>query len=557
MSRSRLNGLWSLALTLAVLVRLRGVTAGFPGTYNADEPHILHLAVSFGAGTLKPYALKYPTLWPYLLFFFFGIYFLGWSGLGLRHGIDDFAALYAWDPSSFLLIARLLSAIFSIAAAFVAWRAQRRIDRSDALPWAFLLLAFSPLTVDLSHTAKPDNLMLFLSACAWLWGLRVLMESTRASHWACGAFLGLAAASQYTALPLSVILPAAHALSPRRPAKRWLWEGAAAAFLSFFLGSPYCLLEPRTFWATLHDFSAIYAGLSFSRWEMAGRILGNDLHFAGPWLLAGLAAAWGIFSLAFQRRNRRLALFLLSAPALYLLLLVSQYDGGMPRYSLAVYPGLALAAAAGLSELAAGWTSWETLLAAFLVAGPGLAASWAHARRESLPDTRDAAGSWIEAHIPAGAVILADQPHSEPRLPMENAEVEELYAKTKASGSPRSRLYAAMLRGHPGGGYRVWLLPRSAEDIFTNPSLVKLSHADTPILDVRPDLAGLRKRKIRYVMLSSYGAGPESSPELGSFFSDVRSAGRLIARFEPAPGKIVGPEISVYDLKPTSRRRLP
>ncbi len=554
MTQSRIKaGVWSLALGLAVLVRLVGITHGARVIYNADEPHILHLAVSFGSGTLKPYALKYPTLWPYLLFFCYGLYFLAWSHLGLKHGVDAFASLYAWDPSSFVLIARGLSATLSLLAAWVAWRTQREINRTDPIPWAFLLLALAPVAVEMSHTAKPDNLMLFFSACAWFWGVKVLREPSRRAHWACGAFLGLAAASQYTAFPAASILPLAHALSRRRPARRFLWEGLGFAALAFFLGSPYCVLDPGRFLATLHDFSALNAMNSFNRWGMAWRILYKDLRFAGPWALPGIAAAGGILALAFLRRERRLAFFLLAPPVLYLLLLSTQFDGFVPRYSFAIYPGLAVAAAVGLSELARGLASWETVLAALILLGPGYADSWAHARHDALADTRDIAAAWMEKNIPQGSVILADQAHCDPRLVMEKEEVAELYEKTKASGSLRGRLYQAMLRNHPGGGYRVWLLPRSAADLVSNPSLVARSQADSPVLEAPPSLSLLRKKKIRYVIFSSFGATPEKSPELGSLFADVPSAGKRIARFEPVPGRLAGPILDIYDLHPQRR----
>ena len=56
-----LPGLVGVAL-VAVVLRLLGICWGLPHLYNADEPHIVNLAVSFGGGSLKPYAFKYPTL---------------------------------------------------------------------------------------------------------------------------------------------------------------------------------------------------------------------------------------------------------------------------------------------------------------------------------------------------------------------------------------------------------------------------------------------------------------------------------------------------------------
>src|SRR5262245_44596187 len=114
MERKHWTGLFLLILALAAALRLAGIQWGFPYTFNADEPHVINLAVSFGGGSLRPYFFKYPTLWPYLLFLCYGLYFLAWSGFGLRRGLSEFVGLYAWHPAGFLLIGRLLSALFSM-----------------------------------------------------------------------------------------------------------------------------------------------------------------------------------------------------------------------------------------------------------------------------------------------------------------------------------------------------------------------------------------------------------------------------------------------------------
>jgi hypothetical protein len=53
--------LWA-TIGAALALRLFGIMWGLPHAYNADEPHLVNLAVSFGGGSLNPYAFKYPTL---------------------------------------------------------------------------------------------------------------------------------------------------------------------------------------------------------------------------------------------------------------------------------------------------------------------------------------------------------------------------------------------------------------------------------------------------------------------------------------------------------------
>src|SRR5262249_18953845 len=71
-------------------LRFYAITYGLPAVFNADEPHLVNVAVSFGAGSLNPHFFKYPTLWMYTLAFAYGIYFAIWSGMGVWHGVRQF-----------------------------------------------------------------------------------------------------------------------------------------------------------------------------------------------------------------------------------------------------------------------------------------------------------------------------------------------------------------------------------------------------------------------------------------------------------------------------------
>src|ERR1035437_778795 len=112
---SALIGASVALLGLAALPRLIGIGYGLPHVYNADEPHVINMAVSL-AGSLRPYSFKYPTLWPTVLAGFYGVWFVLRSGFGLLRGATDFAAKYAFSPGGFYLIGRLLATACQIAA---------------------------------------------------------------------------------------------------------------------------------------------------------------------------------------------------------------------------------------------------------------------------------------------------------------------------------------------------------------------------------------------------------------------------------------------------------
>ncbi|MBI3288996.1 MAG: glycosyltransferase family 39 protein [Elusimicrobia bacterium] len=543
---------WSfLAAALgAIALRLCGITWGLPFTFNADEPHVINLAVSFGGGSLRPYSFKYPTLWPYLLFACYGLYFLVWSGLGLWRSVSDFIGLYAWHPGGFYLIARLLSTAFTLLGAAALWRSDRDYFGRTPRPWAALLLAFSPVLIELAHSAKPDALMFFLSCVAWHFAMRLYHEGDRAAHWACGAFFGLAMSAQYSAGPAALLLPAAHFLGKKKAPVRWLLEGMTAAAAGFLAGSPYALLDFQNFkfWMSMRSPTELAVFGSLDRGAMLRRVLWNAWSFAGPGA-AGLAAAVGLARL--WAKDKRLVLVVAAPIAFYTLILSSDPNGGWQRFLLGCYPGLALLASVGLT-----WAEglavpiakplWAALLACAAL-GPGVYLSAAADRDMRLPDTRREAEAWIIAHVPQGSTLLLDQPHVSPQLAMVKEQAAEFAQKTQEMGSPRSRLYRGMVETHPGGGYRLLRIQHSAENLGTYRLHAKLSQAESPTLDVSAGIGALREARVGYVVATSYAAEPDA--EHKPLIDALSRAAELLASFEPAPGRKTGPFLRVYRMK--------
>lgn len=521
---------WPLiAAGAALAVRLIGIDYGLPHTFNADEPHLVNLAVSFGGGSLSPYSFKYPTLWPYLLFLCYGVFFLGWSVFGLRRGLADFIGLYAWKPTAFYLIGRLLSAASTLGGAWLVGRVE---------PWAGALLAFAPVLVETARSAKPDGLMFLLASLGWYAGLQVLGGGKRKWSLIAGAALGAAASTQYTAAPALLLLPLAHG-------RRWkdllLSLGAAAG--AFLIASPYVLLDFPRFWADLSAMSYMTLFRYQSQADIARDVALNVWNFAGEGSIAGLLAMIGLGRLAFKAP--KLGAFLGIPALVHAGLIAMSPDGGWQRYLLCVYPALALLAAHGLKAFPGKWTA---AVLGFLAVAPGLVQSSLRAHDLTLPDTRTLSARWIEDNIPPGATILLDQPHAGPRVRMSREQAEELAEKAAAAGSPRARLFRGMAASHPGGGYRILRIQRSAKDLWTAPGLVERSQADNPTLDVRSGLDPARAMRVDYVVTTGFGATPQRAPELNSFFTELQRQGKLLAEFVPVPAETEGAVIRVWRL---------
>lgn len=540
---------WAMlgAAALAGCLRLVALGYGLPHTYNADEPHLVNMAVSFGSGSLRPHSFKYPTLWPTLLAGFYGLWFAFWSAFGLRKGPLDFAALYGFAPTGFYLIARLIAACASVAALVVVARAERSGQNGARWPYGALILAFTPVLVGLAHAAKPDSLMFLFIAGAWSCALRFQSGGARGWLYAAAALAGAACSTQYTAAPAVLLVPLAWLLRDggRAPFAR-LVSAVLFAAAAFFAGSPYVALDFGRFFAHWSDFADLGRLRPHDASVMAADVAYNLWTYGGEGSPAGAAAVLGLGVLLCKHPRRAL---LLAIPiAAYVAVLAASSDGAWPRYLLGVFPALAFLSSEGLS-LVGGAQAWRRGAAAILVAAPGLFLSGRLVANLTLPDTRASAGLWMRANVPAGETILLDQPHASPRVIVSKEQCESLAVRTAAAGSPRSRLWRAMAERHPGGGWRIYRIQRSAGDLFSSPKHVASSQADGDFLDVRPGLDPVRAVRANWVVTSSFGADPRHARELAAFFSELASGADLIREFAPVPEKTTGPWLRVWKLR--------
>ncbi len=532
-------------LSAAVWLRLAGITWGLPGTFNSDEPHIVNSALAYAGSFPKPYDFKYPALWPTVLFVCYGLYFLAWSCFGLCHKVVEFVGLFGWNPGGFYLIGRLLAATLSMLGVLALARFEY-IWRGRKWPWAALALAFAPVIVEAAHSCKPDCMMLFWACLAWIAGVDLQREGSRRAHHLCGAFIGLAASTQYTAAPLAFLLPAAHFFAAKKVKRSWLLEGILASAAAFFVASPYTLIDFPRFSAGMKDFAELARATAFDPVKMRGLVALNYWKFAGPGSIAGLLAIIGLLRLSWK--DWRLAA-VFALPLSLQWLAVSRYpDGTWPRYLLAVFPGLALLSAEAFDAVEMRQRPLLTLLVAVLAFAPGfLRASFADAVMR-LPDTRPAAAQWIKENVADGSSILLDLPHASPMLAMTKEEAEELAAKTETAGSPRARLYRGMAQTHPGGGYRLYRVRRGALEMYSLPSQVERSQADYPLVDVRPGLDMARAMRIDYVVTSNWGADYARVPEMRTFFDELYAQTKFVKDFVPVPGEVAGPVLRVFKL---------
>ena len=350
-------------LGVAGVLRFVGIEYGLPfGTLlNPDEQSIVPRAWRMvHGGGLDPQWFDYPTLVIYVL-----------------------APFEAWQDAPSYLSARVVVAVFGLAAVAASWWLGKRAYGGTAAALAAAAVAVETTHVAYSHVAVTDvPLTAFVAASL------ALAVSGRL-EWA-GLAAGLAAGAKY---------PGVFLLAPLVVAGWRRWRRLVIAIClgvgTFLATSPFVLVHPHLAWDEATRVQRLaregwlgFEGDSFALFAFVGRLW----HGLGPALLvAGLGL---VLALA---RRRRTDLVLGSFVIVYfldLLTLRAHFD----RYLLPLIP--ALGALAGRVRVLAPVT-------ALLLAVP-LALSIRDDVRLTRTDTRVVAERWIRAHVPEDAVIAAE-----------------------------------------------------------------------------------------------------------------------------------------------------
>jgi len=410
-----------LILLIAAVVRFWGIGFGLPHNWcRPDESRIVGLAIRMGGGDLNPHFFNYPTLYIYVLLLLYGFYFFVGRLAGHFHTASDFLYQFAVDPTAFYLIDRWLAALFGIATVYAVYRlARTRFSRGPSLAAAFFL-AVTHLHVRDSHFGVTDVPMTCLIVISVFFIVRSRDSKCWKQYLWAGIFAGLATSVKYAGIFLAAPMAIAHVLTiieEKRPWREIIIDQrigifCAAVLLTFLAGTPFALLDSRTF---ITDFLSESQHLDHGHMDI---ILGRGwwyhpgftlLHGMGlPLLLASTAGCVGLF---FRDWRRSLALFCF--PLLYFAF-AGKGHTVFVRYMLPVAPFLCIATAELLRAferpVSARWGKpagrCASVALALLLAVPSIknviCSDWLLGRT----DNRLIATRWALANIPVGSTIF-------------------------------------------------------------------------------------------------------------------------------------------------------
>ena len=444
-------------LILAILllgcgVRFYGLGFGLPHTQcRPDEDTIIHIALGFFSGDLNPHYFFYPTLYMYLLYtIYYGYFFVR-----LQFG-SSFAELLteiAFHPNILYLISRGVAALFgALTVVMVYLIAKQTCDKRTAgIASFFMSIAY--LHVRDSHFGTTDTVMTFLITCAMYYILQCYHRRSIRHYLLAGIFTGLATSTKYGSMMLIIPMLLAHfgtytaatesTLSSRMIkaiTKPHFWVYGVTAILSFFLCSPFILLDFKTF--LQHFFFQVdHIILQEQREHFLLRGWWYHLRYTLPY-----GMGWGMFLTSLigigihGKKETKMAIILYAFPLVYYLV------GGrgfvtFVRYMIPVVPFLCIASATCILKITRILRQvcprkyLLTVLIIIVAVQPGYNVLRVD-QLLSRKDNRVIAAEWICQNLPSGNTIYqTGSVYGQVQLPLSRETLQQKYEEAFKSGS--------------------------------------------------------------------------------------------------------------------------
>jgi hypothetical protein len=549
---------WGLALwvivILALLVRIWGIEYGLPFVYWTDEYHEVMRAMELGAGGFN-WARTGKGGFYLLLFVEYGLYFAFLKVTGVVSTTQEFAELFARDPTVFYLLGRATTAVFGAATVAVAFVLGRTAYRHGAGLLAALFVAVNVLHADLSHRVGVDIPMTLFAVLALCFAVRIASGGSRRDYVLGAVSAALATTTKLPGILVLLPLIAAHAYGVSRQSpefRRWLtapnlWL-AAGLFIAVWVATNPGIVVANNYWS-------LYAQPASEVAEEVAELSARPVLWIFYLDVLKSSMGWPLFSVAlvsagYAAWRRRPADVLLLAYALVNYVAISVTTAEylyFPRYALPIIVVLSVLAARAvydLLDLIPSHRRLSTVAIAVVLAIWPLGHAVSNSRSLTRTDTRTLARQWFDAKVPAGSVVLVEGGKisaSRLSVPITDSEASlQRRIEYWRGVEPRQAKFLEIRRDvHDGGGYELELVR-----ISTIGNLEEYLGRGVQYFVVRPEsFEGSRK------------ADGGSARLLAALRSDPRV--ELARRFDPADGARPGPAIEVYKMRQHSRAGSP
>jgi 4-amino-4-deoxy-L-arabinose transferase-like glycosyltransferase len=356
-------------IVLALVLRLGGISHGFPFIFHPDESTVVRSALAIRFDT-NPGHFDWPHLYIYLNYLVYMV-FAFVRDLLVTYNLKDVAAGFLpaiWDEGIiFYLITRIMTALFGAFTLIPVYLAGKKLFNEKV----GLLSAFGYATfqsqVWYSHYTMPDTAMVFFLSWGIYYCAKILTEKDFANYVLAGFFFGLSASTKYNGGMGVLLVPLAHLLGPlyaklsESAEKRCfgvfntfalLFSSALFTVLGFVIGTPYSVLDYKNFIRTdgpggaLWQFTNVGTFIAFQRiglvFDRVFNKVGDGVSYIA--LVGVLIVFVTVLVRIFLKQVRKfdVSLILLLIPIAFFLFYVAGHEKSRSHYFMIVYPLLAL-----------------------------------------------------------------------------------------------------------------------------------------------------------------------------------------------------------------------
>jgi len=400
-------------------LRFYGLDWGLPNRYHTDENAFINAVNAMRKAPrlnyLNPKWFYHPSLGMYVL-------------CVMAKATSFFREL---DLPTVHLLGRLYAAFCGTLSVWAVYLVGKKLYSGASGLLSALFLACTVIHIQNSHYFTPDVPLTLYLLLAMFFAADIYEGGRRRSYVLAGVFSGVAMATKYWA-PTMLMVVVAHLIRFFSQKERGLSRlisvnllcGILAAFITFFLCSPYVILDYREAFPRIIRWAAITAGRIPQVWALhCEKTTPYSFHLLKlfPWAMglplevAGfLGLVWAFF------RHRKADLLVLSWIVVNFLLIGSWYIK-FTRYILPLVPFLCITGARFLVELYKGRSTrrGRILAGGATVAVALLSGVYAcmFTAVYAQPHSRTAAAGWIRENLAPGSLVVVDGP-SNVRIPV-------------------------------------------------------------------------------------------------------------------------------------------
>ncbi len=395
--------LLALIVLISLGLRFALLSWGLPYYLHPDEQFVVTNTMRMAENKFLPTSYIYPPLLFYTHLTLYGSYFLILKAAGTVTSLSDFADFYHSNQSNFFMLSRILTILASIIIIVLVYVFTKKISNSSGAGFlASFLLAISPGFLASSTLIKADIFIAMLLLLA----LYYLIAKNEKVRWI-ALFSALAASfNYYGVFIVPIIVLGFLLLKQENQIVPYLKK---AVLFGVVLNLLFLLNIGQAIKDILHVLSVVKdrgASLCIPFLE------GNQ--FFGLWGGFGITLLFAIIGcIYFWRVEKKKEYFLLGISSFLFLFFLWLISAREPRYSIPVYPLIAILAAVTIikiyDNLTSKYNSNYFKFAVFVILGlllvPQVQTTYNLVTNQ---DSRLVAAGWIKENISTNSVIATE-----------------------------------------------------------------------------------------------------------------------------------------------------